>query len=208
MRAAVERGLPAVVLRPTNVYGPWAPAFTVGPVQALRFGAVALVGDGTAPSNTVFVDNLVAAILRALGDDAAVGETFLVDDANGRSWRDLYAAYAQIGGWEVRTVTPQQYRRAARRPAARVLREAVAAQPVLRRAARAVVDRVPRAAAVEALGAAFVPSVPPAELAALQSSGVRFRTDKARDLLGWEPVVCVERALELTGDWLRFARLA
>ena len=60
-----------VVLRPTNVWGPWGPAFTVGPVTSLREGRVALVGEGAGPANIVYVDNLVHAILRALEDRPA-----------------------------------------------------------------------------------------------------------------------------------------
>jgi len=185
-----------VILRPTNVWGPWGPAFTVAPVLALRDQKVALVGDGRAPANLVYVDNLVHAILRALAGPSGV---YVVSDGDAPTWRGIYDAYAALGGWAVRSAEPDQV------PRPRRGLQELAAHP----AARAVARRVLRGRAADRARAAVAgaPDFPPVELAALQTSGVRYRTDAARDALGWEPVVPFEHALRLTGEWLRFARL-
>jgi len=187
------------ILRPTNVWGPWGPAFTVAPVRALREGGVAVVGAGAGPANVVYIDNLCHAIVEALDADAARGETFIVNDPEQPSWRELYDAYASIGGWSVRTVEPSELPRPSRLRAAAA---ELAAHPRARALARALPgrDRV-RAAIQPAAG------LPSPELAALQTSGVAFATDKARRVLGYAPPVTFERGMRLTEEWLRFARL-
>jgi len=187
-----------VVLRPTNVWGPWGPAFTIGPVGALREGRVALVGEGSGPANLVYVDNLVHAILRAL--DSPSG-TFVVNDGDEPTWRGLYDAYASLGAWGVRTAPADEARE---RRVSKAIRRAATSAPG-RAVARRLLPRAAQARAREAVLAS--PEFPPPELAALQTSGVRYRTDRAREVLGYDPPVSFDRGLELTADWLRFARL-
>ena len=198
--AAVAAAQNAVVLRPTNVWGPWGPAFTIAPVAALREGNVALVGTGSAPANLVYVDNLAHAIVRAL--DAPRG-TYVINDGDEPTWRGLYDAYAALGGWNVRTAE----RSALPRPNSRLVRatRGAAEYPAVRALARrflpARAQRRARAAVVTS------PAFPSDELVALQTSGVRYRTDRARDVLGYDPPVSFDHGLRLTAAWLRFARL-
>jgi nucleoside-diphosphate-sugar epimerase len=228
------QGLPAVVLRPAAVYGPWSAIWTVAPVVALQTGSVGIVGDGGAPVNTVYVDSVVAAIVLALLDDRAVGDTFVVADEDGLTWRDLYGAYARMASppLEVRTLSPDEWRRQAkssgsliaalrelralaRSPEAAALVRAAAERPGLRRAGGRALRRLPRRRErVKAIlerpssgvrAAATSPQLPSPELMAAQTSGAIFRARKLREL-GWAPPVPLERALELTEAWLRFAR--
>jgi nucleoside-diphosphate-sugar epimerase len=54
----------------------------------------------------------------------------------------------------------------------------------------------------------FAPDeIPSRGFAEIQSSGVVFRAGKAREVLGFEPDVPFDLAIELTGQWLRFTRL-
>lgn len=209
--AARERGLATVVLRPTNVFGPWAPAFTVGPAQAIRNGGVALIGEGAGPANHLYVDNLVHAIELALESDGAVGGTFVVSDPDGVSWRDLYEAYARFGDppRPVRSLPVDEYRRLTdknRRP--RALLIAAGDRPGLRSAGRVALRLVPGAQArVRQIAGGEGTALPSEELAALHVSNVRFSLDRAREVLGYRPPVGLDEALKLTGAWLKFARL-
>lgn len=238
--AAIRRGLPAVILRPTNVFGPFSQIFTLAPIRTLREGRVGLVGEGRGPANAVYVDNVVDAILRALESERALGETFIVSDDDGVTWREFYEAYARMASpaWEVRSIPLEQFRRLgkpgsarflhsllaepaalARSSEAKALLRAAAEKPSLRALARKSGRLVPggsarlrrwaegrdrAGSANEARTEAFLPSE---ELARLQTSGVLFRTDKARSILGYEPPVRFDVAMRLTEEWLRFARL-
>lgn len=187
-----------VILRPTNVWGPWGPAFTIAPVTALRDAQAALVGNGAAPANLVYVDNLVHAILRAL--EAPTG-TYVVNDGEEPTWRGLYDAYAAIGGWTVRTVPVDGVPRRSR---IRSVAADVAAHPAARKVARRVLGRAKQRVSGALATAGELPSP---ELAALQTSGVTYDTTRARRVLGYDAPVSFEQGLRLTEEWLRFARL-
>jgi nucleoside-diphosphate-sugar epimerase len=227
------RGLATVVLRPTNVFGAYSGAFTVGPVLALAAGDPALVGAGDAPANTVYVDTVAAAIEAALERDEAVGETFVVSDPDGPTWRGLLDAYASLFDQprEVVTIDPEELAALlrAQRPSARTLARELrvvargrspravlslaASQPTLRRLGGKVAAALPgdreryRPAPTTAPTGPRAPQLPSPELAALQTSGVRYDTAKAQRLLGLAPPADFDRALSLTAEWLRFQRL-
>ena len=92
--AAAQRGeLPAVVLRPTIVYGPYSP-FVTSIVDDARRGYVSLVDGGRGVCNAVYVDDVCDAILAALCRDDAVGEAFLVTGDDRITWRDFIQTFA------------------------------------------------------------------------------------------------------------------
>jgi nucleoside-diphosphate-sugar epimerase len=85
--AAMERGLPAVILRPGAILGvhrtsTWA----VKMPERIRDGQVKLRGDGRETLPWVHVDDLAEAVLLALEDDRAVGRVFNVADG-AMTWR-------------------------------------------------------------------------------------------------------------------------
>lgn len=85
--AAMERGLPAVILRPGAILGAhrtstWAVAMPA----RIRDGQVKLRGDGREIIPWVHVDDLAEAVLLALDDDRAVGRVYNMTDG-GMTWR-------------------------------------------------------------------------------------------------------------------------
>jgi nucleoside-diphosphate-sugar epimerase len=86
LKCAREQGLPAVILRPPNVWGPYS-YFSLEMIQKLRKGALALVSSGENPCNMVHVDNLVEAILLSLWKPEAVNQIFFVTDDPMISWK-------------------------------------------------------------------------------------------------------------------------
>ena len=100
---AIRSGLPAVVLRPTNVFGAYSTTFITRPVQALAEGRLVLVDSADCPSNTVYVDNLVEAIICSLkGPDRIVGETFTIGQGDDLTWGDFYGFFARELGAEIK----------------------------------------------------------------------------------------------------------
>jgi nucleoside-diphosphate-sugar epimerase len=110
---AVQQGLPAVVLRLANVYGPFSQPFTVRPVRHLAEGLPVLVGRGDTPSNTVYVDNVVAAIRGGLevDDERVVGQVFMITDGDDVSWADFHGYYARALEVEMRSVSLEEIER-------------------------------------------------------------------------------------------------
>src|SRR5690606_14136760 len=79
--AIAERGLPAVVLRPGQIFGPGAETVTPNATLALA-GRWVAVGDGAQTLPLVYIDDVVDALLRAADTPAATGRMFnLVDPA-------------------------------------------------------------------------------------------------------------------------------
>jgi len=101
VRKETEKGLSSVVLRPRIIWGPyssWVQSF----YHQVTGNAFCLVDDGKGACNTIFIDNLVDAILLSIENDQAVGNVFFVTDDEKISWREFYGRWASFLGQEVR----------------------------------------------------------------------------------------------------------
>jgi predicted dehydrogenase/nucleoside-diphosphate-sugar epimerase len=99
---AVQTGLPAVILRPTNVFGPHSNTFVTRPISALAEGNLLLVDSADCPSNTVYVDNIVEAIVRSLkGSERVIGEIFTIGQGDELTWGEFFAYFARHLGLDL-----------------------------------------------------------------------------------------------------------
>jgi len=90
-----RNGLPVVVLRPTVVYGPYS--FFVTPiVDDARRGYVSLVDGGRGRCNAVYVDDVCAAIIRALDTATGVGQAYLINGDDDLTWQDFILTFARM----------------------------------------------------------------------------------------------------------------
>jgi len=93
------RGLPAISLRPVRIYGPYSRTFTVRPLTALQSGSLVLAGDADTPSNMVYVDNVAEAIACALvAAPSENGRAFLISEPDQLSWKQFYQYFADATG--------------------------------------------------------------------------------------------------------------
>jgi len=88
-------GLPVVIFRPTNVFGPYGRMWTIRIVREIQSGAV-LVNGGQGVANLVYIDNLLDAVLLAMSTDRADGEAFILTDDEYVTWWDFYSEYADM----------------------------------------------------------------------------------------------------------------
>lgn len=93
-----KHGLPVTVLRPTIVYGPFGGVWTENTVAAIRVGRMVLVNGGTGVCNSLYVDNLVEAMILAAEHPAAAGEVFNISDAPPITWREFIEGHARALG--------------------------------------------------------------------------------------------------------------
>jgi predicted dehydrogenase/nucleoside-diphosphate-sugar epimerase len=91
-------GLPAAVIQPTIVYGPYSRPWTIGPVDQLQKGRVVLVDGGRGLCNAVYIDDVIDAMILAAANDQANGEVFLISGREPVSWKDFYHAYETFIG--------------------------------------------------------------------------------------------------------------
>ena len=98
---AAQLGLASVVLRPACVYGPFSHVLITRPIQALAENRFRWIQPADAPSNTVYIDNLVEAIVKVL--EAPIekirGEVFTISDPEQMSWRAFYSYFTEALGF-------------------------------------------------------------------------------------------------------------
>jgi len=222
LRYRRRHGLDVVVLRPPNVYGPFA-SFTLGMVDTIRSHGVAIVDGGRNPCNLVHVDNLVEAILLSLWKPEAPGQVFHVTDGEPVSWERCITDHGALLRVEVPHVTTAELVPATRerlvRDSLRALSEgevcrALARIPVVKRGFQSLPDQakqairawlrarepVRRNGSPERRFRADHPFI------AGQKRAVAHSSAKARRLLGYTAPVSYEEGMRLTEAWLRQAR--
>jgi len=77
---SVGRGLNAQLARVANVYGPKDPHVLPRILDQVSKGSFVVVGDGNQPSNLIYVDDVVGALVAILFGDVDPGERFLITD--------------------------------------------------------------------------------------------------------------------------------
>jgi nucleoside-diphosphate-sugar epimerase len=227
-----NRGLPVAILQPTVVYGPYGPYWTIRPLEQVSIGRVVLPAQGLGLCNAVYVDDLVAAALRAAEHEAAVGQAFLISGAAPTTWREFYGAYEAMAGKQsvvfldeaqIRAEQQQQHkhhsllgkvrRELARRPSARdfLLKQPpftwvdAAARQLPPSAQTFLQDRLQ---AIWNVPTQTLPVfIPDAGDKALYAAKVNVRIDKARRVIGYEPAFDLERGMALTRQWAQWANL-
>ena len=171
----LERGVPVVIVRPTNVYGPRSSFWTVGLLTMIRSGKLKLIDGGRGMSNHVYVDNLVDAILLAAKNDAAVGEAFIIGDGAKTPWKDFLGRYARLVGQE--------------------------SLPSISKTRAQLLGFMMELAS---RWTGIPPSLTRAIVGFWTQTGT-FDITKARTVLGYQPRVSLDEGMRLTEEWLREA---
>lgn len=203
------RGLPVTVFRPSIVYGPWSEQFTAALAQRLQsgcWGRYAQYGDGIC--NLIYVDDLVAAALKSIQEDRAVGEAFNVGGPDLLTWNEYFDRFNAAMG-----LPPLEVRSARRAKAGSMMTGA------LRAAARVALarhgERLRRiqqrgglvAARMKRLKGWLNTKPSSIELERVYSRQAIYDWSKAERLLGYRPTVGLEQGLRYSVDWLRYAGL-
>ncbi len=168
-----KQGLPVVVPRPSQVYGPGSLQFSIRVIQAVKAGKVILVDGGKHHFKPVYIDNLIDALTLCAQVDAAVGEALNITDGEPVPWKDFFAAYGRMAGVDSFPSAPY--------PAAyayAIFKEIISKVT----GKRSSINR---------------------EVVKTFHSHNSFSNAKARRILGWEPAVDFEEGMRRTEVWLR-----
>ncbi len=90
-----ELGVQVVVARPTCVYGPGSPTWTLRFFRKIQNERIPLVKGGAGIVNLVYIDDVVDALLLAALSDSAVGESFNIS-GQPVTWLDYLGRFAQF----------------------------------------------------------------------------------------------------------------
>lgn len=175
-RMIAEEALPAVVIRPDQIFGPGDHMHFAHMADRLRSGTSVIVGSGHNAVPFVYVTDAVQGLLRALDDERALGQAYNITHDQPLTQRQLLEAIAQsIGAKPPRLHIPY-----------RVLS---AAGYAAERAATLAGSR--RRPPITRLGVAFF------------GTDNRHSIDKAQRELGYTPRVPLRDGIQRTGFWYR-----
>ena len=213
-----ERGpVEVVILRPGIVTGPrsiWQTRFA----RELQAGTACWLDDGRGICNSLYVDNLVHAVHLALAAPAIDGMAFLLGDEETVTWADLYRPVAQALGFASLNLPNVDYR-----PLRKSLRDFVVKTLETNRSARAIASLVPKRVR-RGIFAAMEPVAPPVdstwavpkaqhaplpvatlEMSLLYRCSWKLPDTRARQRLGYRPIVSFDEGCRRTIGWLGFA---
>ncbi|MFQ4139746.1 NAD-dependent epimerase/dehydratase family protein [Nodosilinea sp. PGN35] len=211
-----------VILRPGIVFGPrsfWVTSFA----DALLNNSAYLVNGGQGICNSIYVDNLIHAVERAMAVPTADREVFIVGDAEQVTWADLYAPIAAAMGFNLEQI-PNAQGAAPKQDWTQLdwedrIEAVLGSQASLtflslfpnqwRRAARAALSTLFEAKLASPWQLPTpepAPSIPTAtlEMALLQQCQYKLPNTKAVHGLGYQPPVAFEAACQKSIGWLKF----
>jgi len=205
-----------VGLRPSIVFGPRSRWCSDLASEALK-GTAYLLRDGKGICNTIYIDNLIQAIVLAAEAAQVDGHYFLVRDRETVTWIDFYKPIVEACGADIGAihhVAPPEFRQSWKD---RLRIDSLRGSPLVRMAkplAPRVAIRMTKAA-MEALPAPAEPSPWPSdrkprpnitrEMAALQQCDWQMPCAKAEKILGYQPLTTFTEGMARSIGWLKFA---
>ena len=173
-RMISEQRLPAVIIRPDQIFGPGDELHFGRMADRLRAGRAIIVGAGSNAMPFVYIADAIQGLLLALDHPRAIGQTYNISSDEPLTQREFLTAIARETG--------------ARPPRLRVpYRALYAAGALAERAAR--LGSSGRRPPITRLGVAFF------------GTDNRYLTGKAQRELGFRPRVPLREGIRLAADW-------
>ncbi len=94
---AEERGLPLVVVQPSQVYGPEDSNWTLEPIQMIRSGKMLLVNGGRGLIQPIYIDDCADGIIAA-ARKGRLGQAYIIGGSQAITFREYFGRLAQIAG--------------------------------------------------------------------------------------------------------------
>ncbi len=235
VQRAIDRdGLPAVILRPTVVYGPHS-GFVLRVIGEARSGVVTVIDDGRGICNAVYVDDVCSAIHVGLTTDSGVGLAFFVNGPDRVTWRDFNTTFAQmvspnvdlialsskdiLAHWaRLKPTLMSNVREVGKLAMSREFHQQLGKVPVVRATIKSAKETGKKVLSPERVrqlkgqGRLHIPAPPPRY--AMPDDGrvsrevysVFLEIERAKKVLNWEPSFTFPQGAALTREWLTFAR--
>jgi nucleoside-diphosphate-sugar epimerase len=215
LRLQEDGRVEVVRLRPSVVFGPRS-RWIADSARELEAGTACWVGHGEGICNTVYVDNLVHAVARALLADGAAGKAFFIGDREKVTWRMFQIAIARHLGFGEEVFAPIQ---AAEVPPEKDnLLNRITLSPAYGQISRRIPDRlrlsikqVRAALQKQAPASSWVRPARPArrissEMMLLQRCEWQLPSQRAEKEIGYAPPFSFEEGMRRSLAWLDFTR--
>lgn len=191
-RAIESSGLPAVILRPTIVYGPGG-SFVESILKDARNGRVSLVDEGSGVCNAVYIDDVCDAIEAALTNPHAIGSAVFINGDHAVSWKQFVLAFASLVDSSpvvenVRSADALAWW--AKHPARPVKTARTLPQKVFRKAIRTLLPKP------------VAPLYPSVGRIQRETVRIEFANTEAKRVLNWTPKVDFAAGVDRVKEWL------
>jgi nucleoside-diphosphate-sugar epimerase len=90
------KGLPVIIIRPTIVFGPFSPIWTIGAIKRILVGGWETVEGMNGLCNPVYIDDLVDSLFLSTEVDNAVGQIFIISGEKTITWNQYFSTYIQL----------------------------------------------------------------------------------------------------------------
>ena len=170
----IKEGFPATIIRPTIAYGPGdiRPGF-LNLFVFIKKGMFVPVGKGDNFFHTIYVGNLVDALMLAATKDAAIGEDFIIGDDPCPTMKELVEVIAKVQGKRL----PNFY----------LPRWIAFASGIF----------------FDFINKAGLPVPLTTKRVKFITENKKFKINKAKKVLGYKPRVGLEQGVRATRDWYR-----
>lgn len=203
------QGLPVTVIRPSIVYGPFSKDWTMRLAASLQSGNwCVLKGLGEGSCNLIYVSDLVSGVLRAMESAQAVGQAFNLTGPDIVTWNDYFRQFnaalglpelreldpeqAQLGGWLM--ATARSWAKFALAHSEQALRTLSQRSTMARRTMKSAERKLKTAPRIEEFE--------------LYGRKAHYASQKASQMLGFQPRIHLDQGLDLTVKWLIHVGLA
>jgi nucleoside-diphosphate-sugar epimerase len=94
----IDTGLSVIIIRPTIVFGPFSPIWTIGVIQRILVGGWENVKGMEGLCNPVYIDDLVDSLFLCINLDRAVSQIFIISGDKPITWNQYFSAYMKLTG--------------------------------------------------------------------------------------------------------------
>ncbi|MBE9135871.1 NAD(P)-dependent oxidoreductase [Nodosilinea sp. LEGE 07088] len=203
-----------VIFRPGIVFGPRS-RWVVELTNQLQNGTAYFINDGSGICNTVYIDNLVHAIHLSLEKPGIDGEAFFVGDQEKVTWRDFYQPFANELGINLQDIPqlfPPSFSHSQQKEWIRAIQESETIQRSLalipdgtKKYLKKIFKKPSLSSAERSLAPVESSPTPVITemMSVLQQSSYKLPLNKAKDMLGYEPIVSFNDGCQRSIKWLK-----
>lgn len=221
LRQVRENSLPATILQPTIVYGPFCKPWTDIPVGQLLTGILVLPDEGEGLCNAVYVDDVADAMILAARTEGIIGERFLISDSEPITWGEFFRAFASVLGINstaIQYLPREEISRRNRNPLSKLallignpkgIVRFTWLRPILFKGKDLLTDNMKQT--IKKLYASYMKVAPRPiympfqQQLDLYAARCRVSIAKAQKLLNYQPAFDFTKGMELTGQYIRWA---
>ncbi|HDY89614.1 MAG TPA: NAD-dependent epimerase/dehydratase family protein [bacterium] len=199
----INKELSIIIIRPTVVFGPFSPIWTIGAINRVLVGGWEYVNGIDGLCNVVYIDDLIDSLFLSAKIEKAMGEVFVISGEYPITWNEFYGVYIKLAGLAM-PVEITRSKRQAKALLSKLFRNYVELlrkcfEPQIMNLYLSMKDNYP--GVTKEIDVFLRGGIKDNEVDKFSLKTV-YSIDKAKNMLGYSPRPFKE-GVRITGDWLR-----